>query len=758
MRPRDFFPLAFFGALALAFAAAAPARALPAAEAEPAGGEPEVIFFDRVYLKGVPEPIEGTILDQNADGVRFQRKGSPISFPIAQADIDRIVRAQKPERVYEERARRLAKEDAAGHLALARFCLRYGLSTEAEREASAAARAAGADASRHDLAVEAYRVLASVVRARREKAGDGLFAVLDRELSVYESAGAAGALAPDLALAKARLLRDVGARERAQAEIERLLAALPEGKADLEREARLELGELALSTGDAAKAETAFRLQCEKDPSDGRALEGAGIAAFARGDFEAAGAAFERAAALVAARPEPVLFRGISAFHAGDFELAEKSFSRARELGASGPDLAIYESLALSLRGKTKAAALALAQAAPDAPTASAGFALADGFRLEVAGKPDLALARYAAAAEGPAPFAGLAHFARALALKARGDVAGAEEALCAAARAGYDFATVAAEIARARREVGDFATAVRFAGYAAARRPQDPEVLCGLGLSQLGAGRIDEAERAYCAALAVSPDDIGAMLGKARVLYARGRYGEAEKLFRAVLEKDPRNAYALFAVRRLDEARERRLWRDDFRRPDGPELRNRWIEDERFGVEATIRGGRLVFSGRQMGEAMGRTQVVREVEGAKFAELRVRLDLAGAGIRAGIRLAAREGEVVFFREPGGALAYAMRAQGSDKWGEPVRVGEWPVNSGAHDLWFSIAGADRSEIAFGLDHAELARTKCAALGKAAAFSCAIYVQAPLGAAVEIAAEEARVYVARERRVEKTGGF
>jgi tetratricopeptide (TPR) repeat protein len=468
-----------------------------------------------------------------------------------------------------------------------------------------------------------------------------------------------------------------------------------------------------------------------------------------------------------------VIGRGIVAFHAGDLDKADKCFAAAHELKDERPELLLYEGLAAALRGKAPAAQALLERAAAGDrdPAAAAGSAgegdaivraeagLAIGLCLEIAGRPAEAIAKYLEAATAPAPVAGLAALVRSQAHAARGESPLAEEALREAARRGYDFPLIAAEIARARREVRDFATAVRFARYAEARRPGDAAILAGLGRSYLGAGQADDAEAAFDAALAASPEQVDALLGKARILWARGEYADAEALFHRARDVDADSAYAALALRRLDEARERRVWRDDFRRADGQDVRNRWDEEERFGVVAAIRGKRLVFSGRQASEDMGVAQVRREVEGARLAEFRVRLDATGVDHgRAGIRLRLRDGaEVAFFRAPDGQLAYSTHAPGKD-WAEPVRAGAWPREAGPHELWFAVGGPDRGELVFGVDQDEAARAKLPAFGKTTAFGCAIYVQAPIGAAVDLAVSEAKVFIAREKRAGKSGGY
>lgn len=741
----------------------------------------DITLFDRIYMKGVPDPVEGTILEETADGVRFQRKGSTSSIVIARGDVDRLVRADKPERIAEERSRRLAPDDVTGRLALARFCMKHGLDLQAAREASLAANAAGASPAAHDGAVEAYRLLSLARRARYAKVSPDFYAdVRDQELDAYERAEAANALPPDLRLAKARLLRECGDREGALADMEKLVAVLPPtGTAEaaaqaggLDRVVWLELGDLALGLGRLEKAEEAYRALGDAEP---RALEGLGLCAFARGDLGLARERFDLAGAADPGRADFAIEGGIALFHAGDLEGAEKAFARADELKDERPELLLYEGLAAAARGRVKRADALLARAAQgekgakDAPVVHAEAILGRGLAAEIAGRPGEAISRYGEAfdvAAAPAakpeagPLAGLAALIRAQAHAARGEAPLAEEALRSAAREGYDFPTIAAEIARARRDVRDFATAVRYSRYAEARRPQDPEILAGLGRSYLGAKDLDEAEVAFDAALALAPESVEALLGKARIVYGRGEYPAAEKVFRQALDLDPGNAYASLALRRLAEAKERRVWRDDFHRPDAQDVKNRWEEDERLGVEAAIRGLRLVFAGKQTSDDMGGiTKVSRAIEGARLAEFRVRLDAAGSAAgRAGIRLQSREGgEVAFFRDEDNALAYVVRPPGRD-FGEKQRAGAWPRDAGAHELWFAIGGTDRGEIVFGVDQDELARTKIAGFGKATAFTCSIYVQAPLGATVDVAVSEARIFVVKEKRAGKTGGY
>jgi len=740
-----------------------------AAAAPPPVEDVEIQLYDKVFLKANPaEGIEGKVVEETREGVRFRRRNSQVPYIIARSDIERIEYAEVPEHAYRERAKKVAADDAEGRLDLARFCLRFGLEREAEAEAERAAKA-------DPRSVEAVRILSLILRARYGKVDEKVHAdVRDRELAVYERADRAGALAPDLRLTKARLLRELGARDAAldeliflegrldpvpatgTAEVATPSASAPTGSAgpidgaSLAREVRLELGNLALEVGRAEVAARAFAALSGAAPDDAGALIGAGLAAFARGDLEVAAAHMERASELEPTRATGHILGAAIAVHQGDLAKAEGLLKRAEGLGAPmHPEGALYGAVAAALAGKVVTARARLT-GVEAGPPYGAEAALAEGLAAEIASDTATAIAAYDRAAEADPAMAGVARVARAQALFGRGDRAAAEESLKEAARAGYDFADVASLLARSRREAGDFAAAVRFARYAADARPQDPDVQYALGRSYLGAGKPDDAEAAFDAALALDAEHGYALAGKARVLYGRGDFAAAQGLFRRASMLEPGLEFAGLALRRLEEAATRRLWRDEFERPDAKDVRNRWTEDERFGVEAGVQGGRLTFTGVQTGEELGRTSVVRDVEGLRFAELRVVMDASRAGrARAGIRLAVSDGEVAFFRTPEGRLAYAVRSQAT--WSESKDLGAWPAGGGAHALWIAIGGPARDEVVFGLDDKELAHPKISKFGGSNRFSCAVYVLAPLGASVDVSCDEAQLFVVKEQR-------
>lgn len=85
---------------------------------------------DTVFLKS-GKKIEGQIIEEG-ETVRVRLPAGEVAFP--KRDVLRVERSATKRRLYEEKARGLAANDAAARLELGRWCLAQGLRPEAERE------------------------------------------------------------------------------------------------------------------------------------------------------------------------------------------------------------------------------------------------------------------------------------------------------------------------------------------------------------------------------------------------------------------------------------------------------------------------------------------------------------------------------------------------------------------------------------------------------------------------------------------------
>lgn len=139
---------------------------------------------------------------------------------------------------------------------------------------------------------------------------------------------------------------------------------------------------------------------------------------------------------------------------------------------------------------------------------------------------------------------------ARAQECLARRDLAGAEQAIAAAARQGHAaHPSVRGATGVIRLRQGKLADAVALLEQAHATAPDDPALALNLGRALSGLGRNKEAEAVMREALALQRDWAEAEFELAMLLHRTGRLAEAETLFRAVLRAMPELAHAGLAL-----------------------------------------------------------------------------------------------------------------------------------------------------------------------------------------------------------------
>lgn len=710
------------------------------------GQQPDVrLGYDTVFLRRGAEPLEGTVVSQEADGIRFLLRGQSTPIVIAPDDVEKILWAKTATQVYAEKRAGVAPNDQAAHLELGAFCVRYNMRKEAEDEGAAAIAAAPQD-------VTGYRFLATTLRAWAEATEDKVArnALRERELAVYEAAKSAGAHAPDLFLAHARMLQTLGARYAAKALLSELQTTTGDSLGDpsLRIDIGLENGWLALALAKPDEAIASFEAVKALDPSPEqleRALHGLALATAQVGDFGTSAIALGDALALNGPRAaELQLMAALALILDADYVQARALVSAMVE----SSERMLYDALLRVLEGKSQEAAAALAPFA-GASALRADERLVIGFVLCAAGHSDAGLEHLKAAATEPT-LAGLAWLLTADVYSARSEFSRAEEALLRAGRTRFDFGAVALRMARTKSALAAHDAAVRFARYAVSMRPDDPEAQCELGRALAATDRFTEAEQVYTAIVERWALESRALSGLGHVLYAQKRFAKAEATFQRLLELSPDDSYALRALARMRKAREWQLWSDSFDRSDSKEVRNRWLEDERFGVEAAVSSGLLVFSGTQLHEEMAATTVRREAAKEGFAAFRLKLR-AGLDHEGEFGLRVERGRSSFdlWVDGDSQLLYAHTTRGRQS-KEPVVLGRWPDDGGFHELALEIERPAKGStmIVLFVDEVEVGRTKAAGLADRGDFTCAAFVRAAIGAQVDLSCDLARVYIWR----------
>ncbi|MDI1477385.1 tetratricopeptide repeat protein [Polyangium sp. y55x31] len=205
----------------------------------------------------------------------------------------------------------------------------------------------------------------------------------------------------------------------------------------------------------------------------------------------------------------------------------------------------------LARRGDREGARLKLAEAVkadPNSYVAHAALGALLAGRPEAATEAKAALERALVIRPGaPGPLVGLGKIKL-----AEGDLSGAIERFVEALKAGDDFGTRLA-LGSARLQQGKHAEAAVDLARAVQMDPRSPEALGLLGQALLGAGKLDEAERALRASLELR-SDVGTSIALGFTLARQKKSVAALDVLEGVLAADPLAPPALFGVGMANE------------------------------------------------------------------------------------------------------------------------------------------------------------------------------------------------------------
>ncbi|RMG13082.1 MAG: hypothetical protein D6731_12745 [Planctomycetota bacterium] len=451
--------------------------------------------------------------------------------------------------------------------------------------------------------------------------------------------------------------------------------------------------------------------------------------------------------------PELLLLRGRLHYLARHDAPAQADLTAAQEAAAKVPDLLRRVQVALAwvhIAAGRAAQALPLAEAA-DAPPPGYGPArLAKGAIAELGGDVEAAAQRYAEAERLLGPSAAEAAYCRSFALAKRGDAEGAERALALALRRGYSFLLAVralVDLARARDDGEEEARLLEL--LCRSSTAPAPDELTALARVYLRQERLSEAQELLERARAAAPGEPDVLRGLAYCAYVRDDRPRARALFEQLLRLDADDSWARRGLRNLEEARTRRVWEDRFDRSDG-ELLNGWRVEAPFGIDVSLRNGKLRLWGDQKNEPGGKTLVSRDVQGERVVKFEVRLALDGGNVgRVGVRLHNGAATAVLFVDPADGRVKMATARGKQGFSNPADLGSWP-GPGAHTLAIDVEDPRKGEVAFAIDGEVRARARLPGVASGRRrTTLAVYGQGlALGDAVRAFIERARVYVLR----------
>ncbi|MCI0343394.1 MAG: tetratricopeptide repeat protein, partial [Planctomycetales bacterium] len=632
-----------------------------------------------------------------------------------------------------------------GPVYLKRFRKRFPAPNRVDREAMAAFARDGVKDGLLEEPVQVYRVAIGADPAWSvpyAELGDLLRATFryDEELAVYRGAGRRGAANEEVLRREGDALARLGLYEEAEAAFRRALDA---GSGHVP--SKLGLGRVLLAGRRPSEAQEAFRAASQGGtPTDtARALQGLGRSLLRLGDLDGARKALSRGRELAPADPAVrgldggPLGRELASDHAaaelsaGDAGKAIEGFLQVLELteppkppappatptgeppkeaaspAAAPPPLAPdYDpfrsrvltdlGLALTQAKRYPEGRETFRQAAGLDPTAAAPWvglgALEEGER-----RWSDARASYARAIEvDPADPSG--HFALGQLLLRAGSAAEAQEALLEAVKLDPDLPdalSLLGHVALAQDRSGD---AARY--FSRALDGLDvPALWASLGVARLRTGDLDGAKQAFDEALRRDRDQTTAKEGVAWLLYmqAKGRRDREDSAVERLKKMAGASPYSADALARIADARGKQQWRDDFERPDGELVRNRWGEQDDRGVAVRVTGGRVRFEGTQ--KRGDDTSLLRPVSPEVFVSIEATLlaepaQLADARLELASTVAGSEdplGGIFVGKSRTGKVVWGTWDPREKRWAEKGTASEWPAGEGGKPALVRLA-------------------------------------------------------------------
>jgi hypothetical protein len=540
-----------------------------------------------------------------------------------------------------------------------------------------------------------------------------------------------------------------------------LLPGLIKAERILYRELLADQAYAALRAGTPEVAKQAYARRLEVWPEDVAASLGQ-ARLFSRADQRAAAIAqLTKALAVYPKSDELLLLRGQLRYLESAFGEAQSDLERA--LVAAGEDAFARRPVEvalglLHLAGARFPEAKKLLEAA-DADPGYGPARLGRALLSELQGDLPAANTQAAEAQRMLGKARGEAHYVRAWALRKSGKLAEASAALVEGIRDGYDFELASRARIDIARQASDGKQEARLTELLvrSATTPT-PDQLAALGRVYLRQERAVEAQRLFSRGLKITPTHAGCLRGLAFCAYQRDERLKSYALFKQLLEQDKDDAWAARGLKHLEQARSRRVWTDDFDRPDGDVL-NAWTVEAPFGVQPRIVDKALSFSGAQKNDPQGKTQLFRAVSGETVVKLAAKLRIADTNQgRAGIRMESKSYQAILFRNPQDGGVYSSTRRGNQPWSTPKNLGRWP-GPGPHTLAIDVEDPKRGRLAFLVDGDRRGTAEVGNTSRRHAVTLSLYAQGSQeGDRVEFSVEQAWIYVLRPPKKAKPGGF
>ena len=705
----------------------------------------EIVFLNSAK---VSFPLAGTIQSETADELVIKRGGATSTIKVAQIQSKKLRRSA--EQVYRDfRACLDATQDLAGRAKLNEriglwcvlpLAVLGGEPPLRDRALDHLIKTVEIDPARTVV----YPHILDLLAEERDRAAGGI-ALVDKELWVFSLARGAGFTSPEMDFREAELLLDrYQLVEEAQKRFERVVREATEGAPGqnfaLRRKAIRRLAAVHREAGEHARANQLFALDAGNGEAGGFESNFELARWHARRntpeDRKRARELFEKAREIQKDLPQVTRELAALDFAEGKFSAAAGKLLTPVQDGVADAGLRLDLALVWIRQGhfgKAKKLLDTLIDAPPPelqpTPEELALARLGRGLVLQYRGRERDALAEFRAALElHPASVSATVLTAGAE-LRA-GDRARSQELLGALVKSQGERPGVFPASARLLAEAFLLdekpRRAINLLEYAVDSESRDPILRRNLGVLLLGQNEIGRAAQHLEAAQKLTQGhdaDLIAALGA--LAYKKGDYAGARSHFQRVTTLvsrpvpnaqgkllrpvPPVRLYAEMGLAAADDAQRLEVWVDDFERGTSSDVARNWREEERFGIQLTVKESRLSFQGEQTNDPVGVTMVVREepAENVERLSVRLRFDGKNGAVRAGLRLetgsapgAPPSAGLVLFRDRDGKLTFARKTSRAG-WedavvtpdqeplrGKPVFAGDmvWPDDGQFHTL------------------------------------------------------------------------
>jgi tetratricopeptide (TPR) repeat protein len=656
-------------ALALVLCLCAPATAALCGQS---GKLIEIRLDDKVFLKDGSMPLVGKIIYKTKKELRIKLKDKNIKRRIPMTEVEKVVPAQNARQAFDRRFQEFAKaRDASGLHRLAVAALDLDRTSEerfrdAVKALVKAREVSPARAASRLLLGQLYLVT-----------GDNKAACSEgKAVAAAEEGSAAGRILVGLAQVR---------RGNVKAAEEAVKEALGRRKTG-DVEIGVGAARIYAEMGRVGEAEKIIGPLAKSEPHNGQVKLVAGLVALRKGNLAVAVSELRAAAEKLSDSPEPHLALGCALYLNGELAAAEKSVDRALNYGGRARSEAL-KGLIMLRDGKTDKAVKHTKEGFEQQATRGRVAAARASVHLS-AGELGDAAKRLKDGPLGGTCRDAYVHYLHGHILYTAGKYGDALAAFSKAAdysSAGADARWMDAHVAAGAaalkaRKYADATRHYRAAVPLAKSKSAKARAHAGLGLAYLGqVGRDDEAGRELRRALIIDGKCVEAYLGLGFLANRRKREDEAIRHFEKASGLMGGSKYAAAALSKLRAGRGEDV---EFFAFDGPGLPTGWKADQRYGVLAECKNGKVYLAGKQAQVGGRDTRFYVMQPALKFARLEMDLETnPTGGLVAGLFLVGSNSrgfiEIGLFET--GKLCWRMKNRGG--YSVPEKIMDWPKGS-----------------------------------------------------------------------------